>query len=395
LTRNNNSILLVQVGVGFLHPNRSIIAQLKKYFPDADVELFDVLPLIRRDYPFLFVNMLYVFKEYFFDFITFRKSIRDIKYYFLGTTYIFKKLSSLIKEHVADRKYRFIMQSQCMCDSSVVGNTPVFIYTDHTSLFNLKYRFTSPHKYLRTKSYIALEKQAYESAASVLVMSRNIQESLIEQYGIDPAKVHQVYVGTNTPLPESVDESKYLNQNIIFVGKDWERKGGPVLVEAFKKIQKELPDAKLTIVGCKPDIHVKNCIIVGDVSLKEVAYHYNKASVFCLPTKREPFGIVFLEAMFNKLPIVTNNMGAAPYLVQPDRNGYLIENDADQYARVLIGLLANPEKCRAFGEASYAIAKSKYTWDNVGKLMYTHICRQLGETSLLQKSKVHGDYSTT
>jgi glycosyltransferase involved in cell wall biosynthesis len=372
-----NKILFIQVGVGFLHLNRSVIIQLKKHFPDTDVELFDVLPLIRRDYKFILINTWCVFKEYFFDFITFRKSFADFKYYFLGTTYIFRKFSSLVRERVGNKKYQFILQSQCMCDTSGINNIPVVIYTDHTSLNNLNYKFTPRYQYLRSNAYVELEKKAYQNAAMILVMSKNIQDSLTQQYQIDPDKVHQVYVSTNTPLPESIDQSKYANQNIIFVGKDWIRKGGPLLVEAFKKVKQELPDATLTIVGCSPDVNVRNCEVVGEVSLQEVARRYNKATVFCLPTRREPFGIVFLEAMFNKLPIVTNNMGATPYLVIPGKNGYLLNNDIDQYAKALTELLKDPAKCRTFGESSYAIASESYTWDNVGRLMHSLISERI------------------
>jgi glycosyltransferase involved in cell wall biosynthesis len=389
-----NTILFIQVGVGFLHLNRSVIIQLKKHFPDTEVELFDLMPLIRHDYKFIFINTLYVLREYLFDFITFRKSLADIKYYFLGTTYIFRKFGSLIREKVGNKKYQFILQSQCMCDASGINDTPVVIYTDHTSLNNLSYKYTPRYQYLRTDAYIQLEKKAYENAALILVMSRNIYNSLLQQYGINAEKIHEVFVSTNTPMPEMIDQTKYANQNIIFVGKDWTRKGGPLLVEAFKKVQQVLPGATLTIVGCTPDVRVKNCEVVGEVSLQEVAKRYNNASVFCLPTRREPFGIVFLEAMFNKLPIVTNNMGAAPYLVQPGRNGYLLENDIDQYAKVLTELLKDPEKCRTYGDLSFTIARDTYTWDNVGQLMYTHISKNIYGTSSVKPDKINVGYGS-
>lgn len=388
-----NTILFIQVGVGFLHLNRSVIIQLKKHLPDTDVELYDLLPVIKKDYKFIFINCLYVIREYFFDFITFRKSLADFKYYFLGTTYIFRKFNSIIRKKVGNKKYQFILQSQCMCDASGINGTPVVIYTDHTSLNNLNYKFTSHYQYLRPKGYIQLEKKAYENAAMIFVMSKNIINSLLTQYNIDPAKVHEVFVSTNTPLPETIDQTKYTNQNIIFVGKDWTRKGGPLLVEAFKKVLEALPDATLTIVGCTPDVRLKNCKVVGEVSLQEVAKHYNKASVFCLPTKREPFGVVFLEAMFNKLPIVTNNMGATPYLVQSGKNGYLLENNVDEYAKTLTDLLKDPEKCRTFGDTSFAIARETYTWDNVGQLMYSHISKNIYGTSSA-KSEVNVSYGS-
>ena len=89
-------------------------------------------------------------------------------------------------------------------------------------------------------------------------------------------------------------------------------------------------------MGCTPPIMLKNCHALGKVSLEEVANHYNKASVFCLPTKREPFGVVFIEAMVNRLAIVTNTIGATPELVFNDKNGYRLAYDATEYAEALL-----------------------------------------------------------
>lgn len=364
-------ILYIQIGVGFLHVNRNVIQQLKRHYPDHEIELYDLLPDFRRRTGLVLVNLLYVLKEYFVDFLTFKKSILKAKYHFLGTTFIFRHFSRLVKEKVATEKYDLILQSQCLCDSSGNG-IPVYIYTDHTNLNNLTYKFIKPGKFMRSQAYIKLEKRAFENATLTFVMSPNVKRSLVEQYFLPESKVKLVYVGSNTAHPPAVDTQKYQNKNIIFVGKEWERKGGPLLVEAFRKVLRQIPDATLTIIGCSPSVDVKNCKVLGERSLKEVAENYNKASVFCLPTLREPFGIVFIEAMFNRLPIITNNMGAAPYLVTP-ANGYLLENNADDYCDALVTLLSNPGLCEEYGEESLRIAQEHYTWENVGIQMARYI----------------------
>lgn len=360
-------ILYIQVGVGFLHVNRNVIEQLKKHYPGYEIELFDLLPIVKRNPLVIATNLLYVLKENFKDFLSSEKDILQVKAHFLGTTYLFKYFSGLVRKKVKNGNYQFIIQSQCLCDSSGNG-APVYIYTDHTNLNNLNYRFVRPAKFMRTEKFVELEKRAFHNATLVFVMSPNIRQSLIEQYKLPESKIKLAYVGSNTAHPSKVDPSKYRNKNIIFVGKEWERKGGPLLVEAFKKVLEQVPDATLTIIGCKPDVNVRNCEVLGELSLQQVATHYEKASVFCLPTVREPFGIVFVEAMFNRLPIVTNNMGAAPYLVTPN-NGFLIENNVDDYCKALVTLLSNPGLCEEFGDESARIAQEFYTWKNVGLQM--------------------------
>ena len=116
-------------------------------------------------------------------------------------------------------------------------------------------------------------------------------------------------------------------KNILFVGVEWERKGGVQLFEAFKLVLKKIPDATLTIVGCAPSIQHLNVNVVGKISIEKVPDYYNQASVFCMPTRLEPFGIVFLEAMYHQLPIVASNIGAANDFIEDNKNGYLLPPD--------------------------------------------------------------------
>jgi glycosyltransferase involved in cell wall biosynthesis len=373
-------ILYIQVGVGFLYINRNVMEQLRINFPDHEVELFDILPDVKKNPLCVIVNLLFVFFEYLPDFITLKKNIFKLKYHFLGTTYIFKHFSKVVRKKLREEKYDFVVQSQCLCDASGNG-VPVYIYTDHTNLNNLNYRFIRHSKFMRTKRFIELERKAFSNATLTFVMSPNMKDSLVQQYGIPESRVKLVYAGSNTGDPSRHDSSKYNNKNIIFVGKEWERKGGPLLVQAFKKVLLQIPDATLTIIGCRPDVNVQNCQVLGELPLPEVARHYEKASVFCMPTVREPFGIVFVEAMSNRLPIVTNNMGAAPHLVTPN-NGFILENNVDQYVRALVTLLSNPAMCESFGDESLRIAQESYTWSNVG----IHMARYIESTIPVQQS---------
>ena len=360
-------ILYIQVGSGFLHVNKRVIAELKKHFPECEIELFDLMPVLKRDLPALFMNGFAVLLEYFGDFISGKKNILKFKYHFLGTSYLFKYFTRQVVKKSNEKKYDLIFQTQCLCDASASG-LPGYIYTDHTNLHNLRYKWTSPAMYLRSGEYLELEREAYHKSSGIFVMSENIRNSLITQYDVSPEKITLAYVGSN-PTPQSDHSSqKYRNKNIIFVGKDWERKGGQILLAAFEKVLEKIPDATLSILGCTPPVSLPNCRVFGEVGLEEVAEQYKHASVFCFPTLREPFGIVYIEAMLNKLPIVTNNMGAASALVT-ESNGFLLQPGPDGVAGGLVELLDNPELCSAMGEESFRIARSFYTWPHVGEVM--------------------------
>jgi glycosyltransferase involved in cell wall biosynthesis len=100
---------------------------------------------------------------------------------------------------------------------------------------------------------------------------------------------------------------------------------------------------------------------------------------------REPFGIVFIEAMKYRLPIVANNVGCLPDLVKNDYNGYLINNNIDDYTNAISMLFEDPAKCRQLGENGFNLAQTKFSWQLVGEKIKKHIEPYIDEW---QKEKV-------
>ena len=168
-------------------------------------------------------------------------------------------------------------------------------------------------------------------------------------------------------MSEPRPKEDYTAKHILFVGIDWERKGGPILLEAFQTVLETHPDATLTIIGASPKIEVPNCHVIGPIPVDKIDQYYRNASVFCLPTLLEPFGVAFIEAMTYQLPIIGTNIGAIPDFVVDDYNGYLINpGDVDALTTALLKVMDNSEKRFAFGQKSYQIARDKYNWLKVG-----------------------------
>ena len=225
-------------------------------------------------------------------------------------------------------------------------------------------------------SWLDRERSIYHNAKINFTFSTNIQRSIINDYGCPAEKVKCIYAGSNVPQTKepSLNNDNYQNKNIIFVGVYWERKGGPDLLKAFEKVLIVHPDAKLTIVGCSPSVDIPNCNVVGKIKVEELDKYYLNSSIFCLPTKREPFGIVFIEAMMHKLPIVSNRIGALPDFVTDNENGFLVDaGDLDALAEALIKLLDNPAMCKEFGEKGFSKVENTYTWAKVGERLREHI----------------------
>jgi len=164
-----------------------------------------------------------------------------------------------------------------------------------------------------------------------------------------------------------MDKSKYGNKNILFVGVDWERKGGPELIKAFGEVLKVYPDAQLTIVGCTPNPNISNINIVGCVTQEDVNSYYEKASVFCLPSRLDPSTNVVLEASAHALPVVATDVGGTPDRVLNGETGYLVKpGDVGQLAEILIELIGHAKKCQDMGEKGRHFVLERYNWEKVG-----------------------------
>jgi glycosyltransferase involved in cell wall biosynthesis len=202
-----------------------------------------------------------------------------------------------------------------------------------------------------------------------------VRESVINDYLCAPDKVQCIYYAPFGQNRErSINNSKYASKNILFVGLEWERKGGPALANAFELVLRKVPDAKLTLVGCSPLVELPNVEIVGPVSNDRLQNYYERAAVFCLPTRREPFGIVFIEAMSYGLPVIGTDIGALPEFIVEGKNGFLIQvNDVDKLADLLVRLISDPDLCSSLGRCGYETYQQKFTLDCVSYLLKNYI----------------------
>ena len=87
------------------------------------------------------------------------------------------------------------------------------------------------------------------------------------------------------------------------------------------------------------------------------------ADIFVFPSLWEGFGMVLIEAMYNRLPIVATNAGAIPYLVKDGENGILVPvKDPEQLAKSIKKLIESPELRRSFAKSNYQLA-IQFNWN--------------------------------
>jgi glycosyltransferase involved in cell wall biosynthesis len=107
-------------------------------------------------------------------------------------------------------------------------------------------------------------------------------------------------------------------------------------------------------------------IFKGAVSDEELIDLYKGCDVFLMPSRQEGFGIVFLEAMAFKKPVIGGNHGGTPEVVLHKETGFLVEHgDVDDLARRIATLLDDPELCQRMGEAGRRRVEENYTFESL------------------------------
>jgi alpha-maltose-1-phosphate synthase len=228
---------------------------------------------------------------------------------------------------------------------------------------------------------IAWERSMYDSIDLIFCMSEALRQSFIDDFDQAPDKVFAVGAGANVAAPEAIPERALEPPRLLFVGKRFERKGGPTVVAAFEALRADYPEAELWIVGPtglqldRPGITVHGRIsrddVEGDRKLKEL---FARANAFVMPSVYEPLGVAVIEAMGYRLPCIGSTAGAMVELISDGATGFLVEpGDERGLADRMRRLAADPLAARRMGEAGYERYLREFTWDAVAGRMLTAI----------------------
>ncbi len=204
-------------------------------------------------------------------------------------------------------------------------------------------------------------------AARVVVTSRYCAAQVRALYGatrepavvpelIDLAEWRAALAAGSAPIPTG-------RFPVLFVGRLYRRKRVDVLLRAAAALHGRIPELEVRIVGNGPcaaalrqlaaGLKLDGTVaFLGDVSRTQLVEEYRGASVFCLPSVQEGFGIVLLEAMAAAKPIVASRAAAIPEVVP---HATLVEPDnPEALAAGIEALYRSPENCAAQSRAGAA-----------------------------------------
>ena len=249
---------------------------------------------------------------------------------------------------------------------------PNVIYTDYTTQLEFDRRAAgrSPFTAKTLRNWFLLEQRTYQKAAAICTRSELVKRSMIEDYGIPADKISVVGGGVNfCELPTLLEKKHSSTPKALFIGQNFHRKGGDLVLKAFAKAKSIHPDAELLFLSGSPvpaDLPLAGVQVIAPVwDRAAIAELYQQADIFILPSRLETWGDVLLEAMAYALPCIGVYGEAMEEIIEHEKTGLLVpQEDVGALADALLQLLGDQEKRIAFGRMARQRVEQHYTWQH-------------------------------
>lgn len=211
--------------------------------------------------------------------------------------------------------------------------------------------------------------QANHDADVIVSFGSFVAETMHAQYGIPKSKVFAIGGGPmrrwDHPIPPEIE--RYRKRHVLFCGRAWERKGGPVLIEAFRRVRRELPDARLTVVSAgAPVLNEPGVEQFGHASDETLHELFRSCSLFTMPSISESWGLVYVEAAAHGCPTANWGNWALPDIVDHNVTGILTgRHDAEGLAEALTEALRDPVHLMEMGQNAVRRVREVLDWPHV------------------------------
>ncbi len=241
-----------------------------------------------------------------------------------------------------------------------------------------------------------VEKVALENADRIISVSKHSREDILKYFNVDPDKVKVIHNGIDLDLYKStsVDSTRKAfdieGDYILFVGRTSRQKGMEHLIDAMQYVDpgvkavcctsapdtKEIEDEFAARIAKEPRVLWINSL------LREEQYVelYSNAAVFACPSVYEPFGIINLEAMACKTPVVASAVGGILETIIDGQTGILVPPaDPKALANAINTLLRDRNKAKTFGENGRRRVEEFFSWTSIARKvedLYTEVSEE-------------------
>lgn len=338
----------------------------------------DVLPVHKLDSK---MDYLYKFKTLYY------KQLGK-NYHRLREISINKKVARKAEKQIKNIKPDIIFSSGSLELAHIDTNIPLTFWSDATfhNIVDYYPEYSNLAKEtLESGDY--LERLSLQKSRLQFFATDWSRQDSIDYYNSDPAKIFSFPFGANIKeepdyddIKQKIQSKKFDKINFLFVGVDWYRKGGDIVIKLIEKLRASGVNAHLQVVGCQPPIETNSHYIENFGYLnKSIPEEYSKlknlylnAHFFTIPSRFEQFGVVVCEANSMGLPVLGAKTGGLQHIVKDSINGFSvdynnIEYSLDTISKNLIGLLSEKKDYIELALSSLNEYRTNLNWKVSGQ----------------------------
>jgi glycogen synthase len=215
------------------------------------------------------------------------------------------------------------------------------------------------------------ERRAYHNAVHLFPFGNATRRSLIEDYGVDPAKITVIGSAGYFGAPDSGERTFGSKRILCYCasGAEFYRKGGDRALAAFRIVRQQIPEAKLAVVGECSEMEGPGVENYGYVSSPEKMRElFLTSDLVVAPARCDPFPTFLIEAMNFGLPCVTSDVDGIPEIVAHDVTGLVLSDvSGPQLAAEVTRLLNDPRTLIAMSHSGKERAREKFSSSRVAR----------------------------
>lgn len=298
---------------------------------------------------------------------------------------ISKIFGQIFSRKLTKGKFDFVFADKSSCEIAYLkSRIPIVYSTDATfKLLNNYYPVFSKLLNFSVKEGNLIEQKAINNSSMVICTSNWAATSVLYDYNYAIEKTYVIPRGANIDSPPDYKEIKGKKKNkicrLLFVGREWHRKGFDIAFQTMVYMRSMGVPVKLTAVGCSPptkyidnDVEIINYI---DKTTNEGKDLFEKVMLnsdfFLLPVRAECAAIAFCESAAYGLPVITRDTGGVKEVVKNGINGYALNYKSDylDFGDLIIDIFSTEQKYYNLVQSSRDYYEKKLNWNVWGSEM--------------------------
>lgn len=299
--------------------------------------------------------------------------------------FVLKNLSNQVSRQLKAKQYDVVLSATVNPIAYLESEVPIVFWADATFVNTAEFYPEYSNLCDETiKNGHTMERQALEGCKFAIYSSEWAAQAAINYYKADSSKIRVVNFGANLDSQNSLEETQALIEarpkdkcKLLFLGKDWFRKGGSVAFEVAKALNASGLNTELTIVGCQPiDVnplpeYVKTLGFISkfsDLGREKLANLIGSSHFLILPTIADCSPIVLSEACSLGVPCISTTVGGIPSIIKNGVNGQLFSTDSpiESYVKYITNLFAHYSEYHSLALSSFEEYRLRLNWITSG-----------------------------